>query len=106
LISLKIKISNNLCFRENFNEKEEIVLAMKDKTGKKKKGGKSDFDAAVKGNEEIRAMKFHKMTFEELEQEFETNINDSELSLKLNLNFIFREGTKSRSSFEKVRTSW
>jgi hypothetical protein len=54
---------------------------MKDKTGKKKKGGKSDFDAAVKGNEEIRAMKFHKMTFEELEQEFETNINDSELSL-------------------------
>jgi hypothetical protein len=79
---------------------------MKDKTGKKKKGGKSEFDAAIKGNEEIRSMRFHKMNFEELEQDLETNINDSKLSLRLDLNFIFREGTKSRSSFEKVRTSW
>jgi hypothetical protein len=105
LISLIIKIYNNFCFRENFNEKEEIVLAMKDKTGKKKKGGKEEFDAAIKGNEEIRTMRFHKMTIEELEQEFDTNINDSELSLKLNLNFTFREGTKSRSSFKEARRS-
>ena len=78
--------------RENYNEKAEIELAMKDRTGKKKKG-KSEFDAAIKGNEEIRTMRFHKMTFEELEQEFDTNINESKFELKLDLNFIFREGT-------------
>lgn len=48
-----------------------------DEKGKGKKGGKSDFDSAIKGNEEIRNMRFHHMTFEELEDTLETNINES-----------------------------
>ena len=45
--------------------------------GAKKKGGKADFESAIKGNEEIREMKFHHMTFDELEEHFETNLSDS-----------------------------
>lgn len=44
---------------------------------KKKSGGKADFDNAVKGNEEIRNMRFHFMTFDELEDNLETNISES-----------------------------
>lgn len=49
----------------------------------KKKKGKNDFDSAIKGNEEIRNMRFHAMTFDELEENFETNIGDSKLELEL-----------------------
>ena len=48
-------------------------------SGTKKKSEKGGFDAAVKGNEEIRRMMFHKMTFDELEESFETNISESML---------------------------
>jgi hypothetical protein len=50
---------------------------MMDQTGKKKKSGKADFDNAVKGNEAIRNMRFHYMTFDELEDALETNVNES-----------------------------
>ena len=46
-----------------------------DATKNKKKSGKNEFDSAVKGNEEIRNMRYHKMTFDELEEELETNIS-------------------------------
>jgi hypothetical protein len=45
--------------------------------GKKKKSSKDDFNNAIKGNEEIRTMKYHEMTFDELETKLETSINDS-----------------------------
>lgn len=45
--------------------------------GGKKKGGKGEFESAIKGNEEIRNMRYHHMTFDELEDSLETNINDS-----------------------------
>lgn len=48
-----------------------------DKTGKKKGGNKADFDNAIKGNEAIRSMRFHYMTFDELEDNLETSINES-----------------------------
>jgi hypothetical protein len=53
-----------------------ISLAQMD-AGAKKKDSKADFDNAIKGNEEIRNMKFHGMTFDELEAKLETRINDS-----------------------------
>ena len=48
--------------------------------GAKKKSSKADFDNAIKGNEDIRNMRFHHMTFEELEDNLETNINDRKFS--------------------------
>ena len=46
---------------------------------KKKKSGKSEFENAIKGNEEIRAMTYHAMTFEQLEEKLTTNISDSKI---------------------------
>ena len=43
----------------------------------KTKDKKSDFDSAIKGNEEIRNMRYHIMTFDELEESLETNISES-----------------------------
>lgn len=63
-------------FRAKFEESKQITLAAMD-AGGKKKSGKGDFDNAIKGNEEIRNMKFHHMTFDDLEDALETNINDS-----------------------------
>ena len=44
---------------------------------RKTKDKKSDFDSAIKGNEEIRNMRYHAMTFDELEDSLETNISES-----------------------------
>ena len=48
---------------------------------KKKKSGKNEFENAIKGNEEIRAMTYHTMTFEQLEEKLSTNISDSKLKI-------------------------
>lgn len=40
----------------------------------KKKSSKDEFDNAIKGNEEIRNMLYHGMTFDELEKTLDTNI--------------------------------
>ena len=48
---------------------------------RKTKDKKSDFDSAIKGNEEIRAMTYHTMTFEQLEEKLSTNISDSKLKI-------------------------
>lgn len=45
--------------------------------GNQKKDNKAEFESAIKGNEEIRNMKFHHMTFDQLEDALETNINNS-----------------------------
>lgn len=50
--------------------------------GSKKKGSKADFDSAIKGNEEIRNMKFHEMNFDELETKLETSIVDSKFETR------------------------
>mmetsp|Transcript_13097 Transcript_13097/g.15135 ORF Transcript_13097/g.15135 Transcript_13097/m.15135 type:complete len:1178 (-) Transcript_13097:54-3587(-) len=63
-------------YQANFDQTQQIALADMDTKGKKKKGGKSEFDSAIKGNEEIRNMRFHFMTFEELSDKLETNIVD------------------------------
>ena len=42
-----------------------------------KKDNKVDFEGAVKGNEDIRNIKFHTMTMEELEDNLQTNIAES-----------------------------
>jgi len=63
--------------RSKFEETQQISLAMMDQTGKKKGGKGADFDAAIKGNEAIRSMKFHFMTFDELEDALETSVNES-----------------------------
>jgi len=65
----------NVKFRSKFEESEIISLANMDAGAKK--SSKNEFDNAIKGNEEIRNMKYHSMTFEELELSLETNINDS-----------------------------
>jgi len=52
-----------------------ITLASMDAGSKK--SSKNEFDKALKGNEEIRNMKYHSMNFDELEQSLETSINDS-----------------------------
>jgi hypothetical protein len=54
-----------------------VTLEEMKKRGKKKGDGKAEFDAAIKGNENIRNMRYHMMTFEQIEEEFDTNINDS-----------------------------
>lgn len=43
----------------------------------KKKSNKDEFDNAIKGNEEIRNMTYHGMTFDELEKSLDTRVNDS-----------------------------
>ena len=55
---------------------KQIELADMD-VKKKTKDKKSDFDSAIKGNEEIRNMRYHAMTFDELEESLETNISES-----------------------------
>jgi hypothetical protein len=67
-----------------------------DKTGKKKGGAKAGFDAAIKGNEEIRTMRYHKMTFEELEEDLDTNIQDSKIVRMIFTKLCFRKGIDSR----------
>ena len=52
-----------------------ITLAKMDAGSKK--NSKNEFENALKGNEEIRNMKYHSMTFDELEQGLETNISES-----------------------------
>lgn len=65
-------------YRAKFEESKQITLAAMDAGAKKKKkGGKAEFDNAIKGNEEIRNMRYHIMTFEELEVNLETNITES-----------------------------
>ena len=51
--------------------------------GKKKKSGKNEFENAVKGNEEIRNMTFHAMTFEQLEDNLGTSIVESKMKLRI-----------------------
>lgn len=51
-----------------------MTLAAMDAKGKKKGG---DFESAIKGNEEIRNMRFHHMTVDELEESLDTNIQGS-----------------------------
>lgn len=64
--------------------------------GAKQKQNKGDFEGAIKGNEEIRNMRFHMMTFEDLENTLETSITESKSQCCLILtNFIFREGIES-----------
>lgn len=48
--------------------------------GKKKNGGKADFENAIKGNEEIRNMRWHIMNFDELEDALDTDIAESKCS--------------------------
>ena len=55
---------------------KQIQLADMDVKGKSQ-DKKSDFDSAIKGNEEIRNMRYHAMTFDELEETFDTNISES-----------------------------
>jgi hypothetical protein len=65
--------------------------------GTKKKGSKGDFEGAIKGNEEIRNMRYHFMTFEELEDSLETNISESKFKRDQNENkFVYRERIDSR----------
>lgn len=65
--------------------------------GAKKKGNKGDFEGAIKGNEEIRNMRYHFMTFEELEDSLETNISESKFKRDQNENkFVYRERIDSR----------
>ena len=47
--------------------------------GKKKKSGKSDFESAIKGNEEIRSMTYHTMTIDQLEDKLGTSIAESKI---------------------------
>jgi len=68
-----------LYYRQRIEESQQITLAAMD-AGAKKKSSKADFDNAIKGNEDIRNMRFHHMTFEELEDNLETNINDRKFS--------------------------
>ena len=56
--------------------------------GKKKKSGKNEFENAIKGNEEIRNMTFHAMTFEQLEEKLGTNIVDSKIKFSSKFYFI------------------
>ena len=75
--------------------------------GAKKKSSKADFDNAIKGNEEIRNMKFHEMNFDELENKLETRIVNSKFKHPTSLKFYFyREGIDSRPSYKKARDSW
>ena len=67
------RVSNTL-FRQDFEEKEQISLAMMDKGGKKK--GKGDFAEKALETDKVRDMDLHKISFEELEQRFDTNLAD------------------------------
>jgi sodium/potassium-transporting ATPase subunit alpha len=62
-------------YQSKFEESKQITLAMMD-AGAQKKSNKAEFESAIKGNEEIRNMKFHHMTFDQLEDALETNINN------------------------------
>lgn len=68
---------SNSRFRNEFESNNIIKIEDMRKEEKKKKGGKAEFESAIKGNEAIRNMKFHMLTFEELEELFGTNISDS-----------------------------
>lgn len=71
--------------------------------GAKKKGNKGDFEGAIKGNEEIRNMRFHMMTFEELEDTLETNISESKWKHDWNENnFDYRTRIDARSSNQEI----
>lgn len=64
----------------------------------KHKSGKGDFENAIKGNEEIRNMRFHHMTFDELQEALETNIDESKYFLVTRKNDFYRKRIDSRSS--------
>eukprot|EP00344_Euplotes_crassus_P005805 CAMPEP_0196998080 /NCGR_PEP_ID=MMETSP1380-20130617/3549_1 /TAXON_ID=5936 /ORGANISM="Euplotes crassus, Strain CT5" /LENGTH=1183 /DNA_ID=CAMNT_0042414523 /DNA_START=32 /DNA_END=3583 /DNA_ORIENTATION=- len=59
-------------YNQKFEESQQIKLAEMDKG--KKKSNKDEFDNAVKGNEEIRNMTYHKMNMNQLEESLETRI--------------------------------
>lgn len=59
----------------------------------KKKSNKDDFDNAVKGNEEIRNMTYHKMNMNQLEESLETRINDRKSNVGQQNEIFYRKGT-------------
>ena len=63
IIDFIFELSN----RNKFELSKQIQLADMD-ARKKKKSGKNEFAHAIKGNEEIRAISYHTMTFEQLEE--------------------------------------
>jgi sodium/potassium-transporting ATPase subunit alpha len=70
-------------FKEQFEEQEQINLAMMDadkKTLKErlmfwKKGAKGDFASKALDNDKVRDMDTHKITLQELEDRFDTHVN-------------------------------
>ena len=63
--------------RQDFEEKEQISLAMMDKGSKKK--GKGDFAEKALETDKVRDMDLHKITLNELEQRFDTNLDEVRL---------------------------
>lgn len=62
-------------FKDKFEEKEQVTLAMMDKGGAK--GGKNkDFASKALENDKVRDMKFHVVPLEELEEILDTKIKD------------------------------
>ena len=45
----------------------------------KKKSNKQDMNSLIKSNEDIRNMRFHSLTIEELEDKLTTNISDRKI---------------------------
>lgn len=61
-------------FKDKFEEKEQVTLAMMDKGGTK--GGKKDFASKALENDKVREMKYHVVGVEELEELLDTRIKD------------------------------